>query len=181
MEDEDVKYERIIKLLRKSKPALTGMNEIELNVINKIEDRIIARPPESTLFSYLFGWVYIRWIRRGLIAASFLIVAIFVYQQSVILKRINNLDRQTMLIENHILTGPSDNIEGKLLFYKFSGRKLRSGKLQLSQKQIEQLLDSYGELNSRYRDLLKLINENPELKKYVEEKLNDHTKVKLNL
>jgi hypothetical protein len=99
----------------------------------------------------------------------------------MILKRINNLDRQTMLIENQMFNGTSNDLDGKLLFYEFTGRKIRSGNISLSQKQIELLIDSYGKLNSRYRDLLKLIDENPELKKYVEEKLNDINRKKLNL
>jgi hypothetical protein len=181
MDNEDIKFERIIKLLRKSEPVLTGLNEIENEVMKRIEERRQTKSPGNALFNYLFGWAYIRWIRIGLIAASVLIVALFAYQQAMILKRINNLDRQTMLIENQMFNGTSNDLDGKLLFYEFTGRKIRSGNISLSQKQIELLIDSYGKLNSRYRDLLKLIDENPELKKYVEEKLNDINRKKLNL
>jgi hypothetical protein len=181
MINEDIKFERILKLLRKSKPVLTGLDEIEDEVMKRIEECRQTKSPGNTLSSYLFGWVYVSWIRRGLIAASVLIVALFAYQQAIILRRVNNLDRQTMLIESQLFSGTSNNLEGKLLFYEFTGRKIRSGNISLSQKQIEQLIDSYGELNSRYRDLLKLIDENPELKKYVEEKLNEINIKKLNL
>jgi hypothetical protein len=181
MENGDMKFEKILKILRISKPSLTGLEEIEHEVINRIEKRQYRKTHENLFFSYLFGWIYIRWIRRGLITASVCIIALFAYQQTVILKRINNLDRQTILLESQIFSGSSSDLEGKLLFYKFTSRKIQTRNISLSQKQIEQLIDSYGELNSKYRDLVKLIEQNPELKKYLEEKLNVQTRRKLNL
>ena len=47
-----------------------------------------------------------------------------------------------------------------------------SGNKTVSEKQIKQILKSYNELEEKYKDLIKLIEDDPELKNYVEEKLN---------
>jgi hypothetical protein len=51
MDNEDIKFERIIKLLRKSEPVLTGLNEIENEVMKRIEERRQTKSPGNALFN----------------------------------------------------------------------------------------------------------------------------------
>jgi hypothetical protein len=50
-----------------------------------------------------------------------------------------------------------------------------------SEKQMEQIMKSYSEMQDKYKDLIRLIEENPELMNYVEEKLKENNKKKTNL
>ncbi|MCX6301465.1 MAG: hypothetical protein NTW82_04720, partial [Bacteroidia bacterium] len=116
----------------------------------------------------------------GLVAASILLIVAFAYQQVVILKRVNNLNQQAIFIESQMITGSQDYSYTDLL-YRMAGRKLPSGNNTVSEKQMKQILKSYNELEEKYKDLIKLIEENPELKVYVEEKLMESNKKKIKL
>lgn len=181
MEKEERKYERVIKILKDSKPVLSNPGDIEENVIRRIQKPVKNEQKEFDFFDYLFGWVYIGWIRTGLVAASVLIISVFAYQQSLILKRINTLEKQTIISGNQFVTGMLDDSEEKLMLYKLTGRKLSSGRITISDRQVKQLMNSYNDLQEKYKDLKKLIEDDPELKQLLEKKLSEKNKKKFNL
>ena len=51
----------------------------------------------------------------------------------------------------------------------------------ISEKQVKQVIKSYNELEKKYKDLIKLIEDDPELMKYIEEKLIENNKKKFKL
>ncbi len=180
MNSDEIKYTRILNILRKSKPVFHSADDIEDKVMKRIMRKEEKQEPSPGILNFLFGWVYIGWVRRGLVAASIILVIAFVYQQTVILKRINNLNRQAVFIESQIITGSSDNSDAAFL-YRLAGRKLPAGKINISEKQVKRLMKSYSELEAKYKDLIKLIEEDPHLRKYVEEKLDESSKKKFNM
>ena len=86
---ESEKYNKVLYILRKSKPVLSSADDIEREVIKKVSGVHQSEIILSDIVDILFGWVYIGWVRRSLIAASFVLVAVFIYQQGVFLKQIN--------------------------------------------------------------------------------------------
>jgi len=133
------------------------------------------------MIDFLFGWVYISWVRRSLISASIVLVLIFVYQQGVILKRIDFISRQTVVVDKENVRTPADEIEKLLMVYKISGRRFPSKTITISEKQMKELLESVNELQVKYKDLENLINEDPELKKLIEQKLEENKHTKINI
>jgi len=181
MKPESEKYNKVLEILRKSKPLLSSTEDIENKVVARISRIPGSEITLTGIIDFMFGWVYIGWVRRSLIAASMVLVMVFIYQQSVVLKRINYLNRQIVIIEGETTTTPADEIERRIMIYKLSGRILPSNRLIISEKQLDQLLESVTELQGKYKDLLNLIQEDPELKNYIEKKLKetDHTGIKL--
>jgi len=180
MASEEEKYNRILNVLRKSEPHLTDANEIEEAVMSQIQKKRDRKTETHTVFDYLFGWVYISWIRKGLIAASFLIIGLFAFQQTLILKRVNMLERQAILSESQFSSGASADLQEKMLLYKLTGRKSIE-KITISERQLNRLMKSYDDLETRYRDLLKLIEDDPVLKQYFNKKLSEKNKRKFNM
>ena len=86
---ESEKYNKILKLLRESKPVLDSTEDIEREVLQRISGKHKSVLNLSELIDSLFGWIYIGWVRRSLITASVLLVVVFVWQQGIILKQIN--------------------------------------------------------------------------------------------
>jgi hypothetical protein len=181
MKTKDENYNKLINLLRESRIKLDSPEEIEAGVIKRISDTRHSAFNIDNVVNFLFGWVYIGWIRRSLIAASVLLILIFVYQQGVILRQINYLSRRTIVTEVPAYEFSPGDFEKELMILRFTGRKLPSGKIKISQKQLEQLLESANELQDKYRDLINLIDSDPKLKKYVEKKLNEKNRIKINL
>jgi hypothetical protein len=174
------KYDKVINLLRNSKPELDSTAEIEREVIRRISVTEHSGFNLSEIFDFIFGWVYIGWVRRSLIAAAVALVMIFVYQQSVILKRIDVLSRQTIINDKHPATR-SDEIEKLLTIYRLSGKRFPSKSVTISESEMKQLIESINELQLKYKDLENLIEGDPELKKLIEEKILENNRTKTNL
>jgi hypothetical protein len=178
---EEKKYERLVNILRKSKPVLKRTDDIEENVIDRITHLRQKDEMSFNIFDYLFGWVYIGWVRNSLVAASVLIVVLFACQQTVILKRLNVLSNQVVINGNQNADRVSGDLEQMLLLYKISGRKIKSVRSEITGKQIDELLKSVNDLQVKYKDLIKLIEDDPELKKEIEKKIMEKDIKKFNL
>jgi len=177
MKTDDEKYKKLIDLLKASRPSLENPTEIEREVIRRVSSERSLNTLLTGIIDFLFGWVYIGWIRRSLIVASFVLVVIFIYQQAAILKKIDFLSRQTIIV-NHNQTQP-DDFEKLLTEYRNSGRRFSSKSYTFSEKQLKELLDSVNEMQLKFRDLENMINEDPELKKLIEKKLDSRKRINL--
>jgi hypothetical protein len=180
MIEEREDYNKVVRLLRKSKPLLDSTEDIEREVFGKISEKHHSGLILSDLVGFLFGWIYIGWVRRCLVAASVVLIVIFIWQQGTILKEIGFLRRQTILIEGENLSDP-DYIMERRIMYKLEERRFPSRTITISEKQMDQLLESINDLQVRYKDLMKLIEEDPELKKMLERKLIENSKSKIKL
>ena len=178
---ESEKYKKILNILKKSKPELKGIETIQENVLNRIRRTEKRQKPFSDLIENIFAWIYIGWVRRSLITASVILVLFFVYQQTMILKGINNISKRAIINETGVISVSKDEIGKQLMMLKFTGHRISSGDLEISEKELKQWLESYNELQGKYRDLLKIIDEDPVLKKYIEKKLAESKDKKSNL
>lgn len=178
---ENGKYNKVLELLRRSKPLLDTSEDIEREVIKSISKKNKSVLNLSDLIESLFGWIYISWVRRSLITLSVLLVVVFIWQQGIILRQINYLSRQMIITDREEPSDPAKMLERKLLMYKLPGRRFASPTITFTEKQMEQLLDSVNDLQIKYKNLRNLIEEDPELKKYIEDKLieNNRSKIKL--
>ncbi|HUX56797.1 MAG TPA: hypothetical protein VMV77_07480 [Bacteroidales bacterium] len=175
------KYDKVLEILRKSKPCLYSEEEFEKEVIKRISRDQRSGINFPDLIDLLFGWVYIGWVRRSLIAASIVLIMVFVYQQGVLLKQMNYLSRQIIVTEGEVSFNPAVELEKKIMMYKFSGRRFSSQNITFSEKELKQLLESFNELQFKYEDLINMIEEDPDLKKYIEKKLIENSSTKINL
>jgi hypothetical protein len=181
MERETKKYKRVRDLLRHSVPVLDSKTELEEKVINYIVSSGKKVPAFPDIIGLLFGWVYIGWIRRSLLALSAALVIFFIYQQTEILRELNYLNSKSIIISRGTQTITTRDIEKRLLMYKLSGIKPGEENIDITRQQVNELIESVNELQDKYRDLINIINSDPGLKKYIEEQLDKKEKSKLNL
>ncbi|MGD0756715.1 MAG: hypothetical protein ABR927_16825 [Bacteroidales bacterium] len=181
MTRESEKYNKVLDLLRISKPALESTDDIEREVIKRISKVNHSGLHLSDVIDFLFGWVYIEWVRRSLIAASIVLVLVFAYQQAIILKRIDFLSRQTIVTGRENGPALSDEVEKMLTMYKNSLKRFPSKNMTISEKQMKELLEFVDELQLKYTDLENLIEGDPELKKMIEKKMIENNRTKINL
>jgi hypothetical protein len=181
MGTENEKYDKVLNLLKRSKPDLKTSSDIEREVIRRISEKGKSSSLQVDLIDLLFGWIYIGWVRRSLIAASVLLILFFVWQQSIILKQVNFLSSQIVVTNEESRISPAQQVEKLLMMYKNSGKGISSRNITISEKQMNQLLESVNELKVKYKDLTDLIDENPELKKFIEEKMGEKNNAKTKL
>ncbi len=181
MISENEKYRKVLNILQQSGPKLKGMETIEENIIREIRKAGNRQRSFQDLIESLFSWIYIGWVRRSLVTASVLLVMFFVYQQTMILRGVNTINKRTIISEKEIFQISNDEIDKQLMMLKLTGRKISASELRISGKKLEQLIDSYNDLQEKYRDLVKIIEEDPALKAYIEKKLYEVRNIKPNL
>lgn len=181
MKPEIEKYNKVVNLLRESKPVLISTDDIEQEVMNKLKRVHHSGLDLSEVIDFLFSWVYIGWVRRSLITASIVLVFVFIYQQGIILKRIDALSRQAVIIDKENIGTPSAEIEKLLMVYKNSGRRIPLKTMTISERQIKELMESVNELQIKYKEIEELIEGDPELKKLIEKKLIEYNRLRINL
>jgi|WetSurMetagenome_2_1015567.scaffolds.fasta_scaffold47731_2 hypothetical protein len=180
MNPEEKKYEEILNLLKKSSPELHDKGRMTDQILDTIENRKLKINPPDSFFDYLFWWVNIGWVRRSLVIVSILIVMIFGYQQTIILKRLSDLSRQPVLTGNQMVIYSSLTPWEDYLFM-INDENFNSEKLKISDRRVKRLVKSCLELTNKYKELQKIIEEEPDLKKYVEENLYHDNKNRIKI
>jgi hypothetical protein len=175
------KYKKVLNLLRHSSPKLDGIETIEENIMGRLRSKDSMHRSFPDLIETLFSWTYISWVRRSLVTASILLVLFFIYQQSVILKGVNDINKRAITGRTESFPVPGYSIGKQLMILRLTGRKIATSDLEFSGRQIEQLIDSYNELEEKYSDLVRIIDEDPVLKEYIEMKLKADRNNKPNL
>jgi hypothetical protein len=117
-------------------------------------------------------------VRRSLIGISVVLVAIFVYQQAFIFRQVKELNRKIVITGNESSAVSSSELEKRLVLYKMSSKLSLTGEVRISESQLDEFLDAYSELQVKYKDLIRIIEEDPELKNYIENKLKEDRKYK---
>jgi hypothetical protein len=178
MTTEDKKYEQVLNVLKKSKPVFRNAEAISDKVIEQLtEEKSKAGLPEL-IIEYLFGWTYIGWVRRSMIVAAVSIALLFGYQQVLILRKINELSGQRIQNGTLFMTSMKDEVTDKMRIFKISGRKVTDGEISASKEQIDEMIKSINKLQIKYKDIINLIENDPELKKYVENRMKEIEKNK---
>lgn len=172
MEQVNGKYEKVMEILKRAKPVLGSTADIEEKVLYSISESNKSIMNLSDLINFLFGWTYITWVRRSLIAASVCVVTVFVFQQSIMMKQINNLSRQIESYERDA-SGVPGQYRDRRAVLRFPEKRFSLFRKTNSDKQLEELFRTIDQLKMEYKELDKLIKEDPELKKLIEQKLSE--------
>lgn len=179
MENGDRNYMKIVEILRGSKPSLFNQEEIENEVIRRIRSREKNTAGSFDILRFLYGWVHIGWVRKSLAAASVLLVSVFICQQATILRQVNKIGNQSVIVvRSESFPGYMDNLGNKLAVFRLSRTLGSPDEIAIPDQEIEQLLKSYDKLQSQYSRLIRIIQEDPELRKYVEKKLGEEKIIK---
>ncbi len=173
MKKENENYSKVVNLLKKSLPQLDSTSEIEKAVMRQISAQKKKVVSLSDIIDYLFGWIYIGWVRNSLIAVSVALVIIFIYQQGIIIRQINYLSSSIDNAGASRFLNTGGNFDRELMSLKLTGGRFRSGNISVSKEKMDALLESVNDLNKKYNDLFYLIEKDPELKKIFEQKLNE--------
>lgn len=181
MESESEKTAKLLKTLKSSRPVFINKDAITDEVIRLIEkERTRITVPEM-IYDFLFGWVYVGWMRRIMIAVSVGLIMVIGYQQVIILKRIDTLSGKTFIEKGAVKTRLPGQLFVTLNRYKLLGKKPSAGEINVSEQEIEKFINSLNDLQLRYRDLFELIENDPDLKRYVEERINKSEITKPNI
>jgi hypothetical protein len=175
MKMENNQYDKLIDILRQSKPEFKASRDVGNAVLSKIGNQNPGIPL-SDIKDILFGWVYISWVRRILVTCSVLLLVVFIWQQRIIIKEINFLSNQVMIQNRETSYDPSGTLEKKLILHRLTDQKSDSQVVQ-----IQRLIDSLNNLQVKYRNILDLIEEDQELRDLIEQKMKETSRLKIKI
>jgi hypothetical protein len=175
MEAEDKKYEKILNMLRISQPVLSDKDifDVTEKVMRHLQEGKSKVNIPELIIEFLFGWVYIGWVRKSMVAVAVVIAVVFGYQQALIIKRINDLSGQRIQNGSAVMTNLKDEITDKIMIYRFKGGRFADERKTISEREIDELIKSLNKLQVKYKDLFYIIENDPELKKYIEDRIKE--------
>jgi len=173
MDEGKNRYEKAVKIIRKSKPVLSNPGVIEDAVIRSIRDKEKDRGLITGLVESIYGWIYIGWVRRSLVGAALIIFTVFVYQQADILRSVRSLEKEIVSIRSEQPTVNVRDLERRLTVFKISSKISTGRKIEVYESQLQEIIDSYKNLEQKYENLNRIIEEDSLLKNYFENKLKE--------
>jgi len=173
MKKEDLKYEQLIDILRKSKPEFKDEEVINDRILRQIQ--LNKQKPEfkDMLIEFFFGWVYVGWVRKSMVTAALLVISIFIYQQSLILKRFEQLPKQEMPATEFNMSSLKSEVETRILQYQLSNKDISEKQRLLTEKEIDNFIKSLKKIKHKNKELLELVENDPLLKEYLEMKMKE--------
>ncbi|MBE9512368.1 MAG: hypothetical protein IMY71_15960 [Bacteroidetes bacterium] len=148
------KYSKVIEVLKGNKPVLVNKEKLTDDVMIRIQEPVEKFTFQEKLSNYLFGWADIGWIRGTMAIAAMVFIGIFIIQQLVITDRINSLEKQLIRTVNTINTQePELGIMQKVLLNIVVKDQLTKDSITISRSDLEELLNSYLELQENYDNM----------------------------
>lgn len=173
MDEGKNRYEKAVKIIRKSKPVLSNPGVIEDAVMSSIRDKEKDRGMLTGLVESIYGWIYIGWVRRSLVGAALIIFTVFVYQQADILRSVRSLEKEIVTIRSEQPSVNVRDLERRLTVFKISSKISTGRKIEVYESQLQEIIDSYKNLEQKYENLNRIIEEDSLLKNYFENKLKE--------
>jgi hypothetical protein len=173
MDEGKNRYEKAVKIIRKSKPVLSNPGVIEDAVMSSIRDKEKDRGMLTGLVESIYGWIYIGWVRRSLVGAALIIFTVFVYQQADILRSVRSLEKEIVSIRSEQPSVNVRDLERRLTVFKISSKISTGRKIEVYESQLQEIIDSYKNLEQKYENLNRIIEEDSLLKNYFENKLKE--------
>ena len=148
-------------------------------VINRIQKERTSLSVNELFYEFIFGWVYIGWIRKSMVAAAIFLMLYFGYQQAEMMKKVDALSSRSVVEMNVEQTGIRAGIDARFKIYPIFGKKAFERKMEISEKEkLDKFIKSMKDLRDQNKDILQMIEADPQLKKYVEDRLNKDVSVK---
>ncbi len=169
METRNGEKGKLMELLRRSVPDAGKTDGIEERILRVIREEEEHKYRIEGLWAGFFSWTEIAWIRKGLAAASLVLVIMFAWQQTLIMKRLGSLERMNNVSWKMYLSVYPE-AAGMPGGTRINSMYLMLGKEVLPDEMLEKTNGSYRALEQKYLKLLDLIDNDPVLREYFENK-----------
>lgn len=179
------KYSKVIEALKGNKPVLANKEKLTDDIMRRIQEPVKKFTFQEKLSNYLFGWADIGWIRGTMAIAATVFIGIFIVQQVIITDRVNSLEKQLIRTVNTINTQEPDlGIMQKVLLNMVTKDQMIEDSITISRSDLEELLNSYLELQENYDNIGQNADVNSYLQKIIRQNLeeganNDESELKL--
>ncbi len=105
--------------------------------------------------------------------AALIIFTVFVYQQADILRSVRSLEKEIVSIRSEQPSVNVRDLERRLTVFKISSKISTGRKIEVYESQLQEIIDSYKNLEQKYENLNRIIEEDSLLKNYFENKLKE--------
>ena len=172
MDQEHEKYENVMKMLRRSRPDPGDPEQLSEKVISQIQKQRRSASLTEVISEFIFGWVYIGWMRRSMVTAAICLMLLFGYQQAILMRKVDALSSMSFVEGNVQQAGDFTGLEARTKIYTLFGRKTFERQMEMAkQKELDKFIESVNDLREQYKDVFRMIESDPQAKKYIDEHL----------
>ncbi len=164
-------YDKVVELLKKKQPVLDNKAQLVENVLNKTANK--GTMPYIRPFAFLFGWASVGWIRNSMSTAASIFLGVFIIQQVLLNKRLNQLEHQIVRSINGLEQLDSKiGIKEKVLVNLLTNKSKDS--ITISTTDLNTFLEAYIELEESQEETRSFIGSYK--KRFLEKRLEEELK-----
>jgi hypothetical protein len=168
MASEEEKLDKIIGMLRESGPELRDSHELISQILVKAAEHSNTPDQAGIIYNWLFGWVWIGWVRKSMVAVSFVLLTFLGTQQAMIIVKKGSLSSPSNLSDLSNSSLSLANMASEKGFIKLFSSNSPGTQDSAA---VESFIRSLGTVQEEYSDILKALDKDPELKRYVRKRL----------
>jgi hypothetical protein len=179
MDQEQEKYDKVVNMLRRSHPYTGDSKQFTEKVIRRISQERTSVSVSDFVYEFIFGWVFIGWMRRSMVTAAICLMLFFGYQQAVLMRKVDTLSSMSVVDGNVQQTGTVTVPDARVKIYTLFGKRAFERRMEMSEKkELDKFIESVNDLRMQYKNVLRMIETDPQLKKYVDDRLKKEETVK---
>lgn len=172
MDKQQGKYENVMKVLRRSRPDPGDPEQLSEKVMSQIQKQRRSVSVTEIISEFLFGWVYIGWMRRSMLTAAICLMLFFGYQQTILMRKVDALSSMSLVEGNVQQASGMTGLDARVKIYTLFGRKTFERKMEMAKKkELDKFIESVNDLQEQYKDIFRMIESDPQAKKYIDEHL----------
>ena len=159
----DDRYQKVITALKNNEPVLNDREKLTDEIMNSIRKPAERDAGQESMLAVLFGWSGNYWLRGAMAAVASVFVVFFIIQQVSLNERLNRIEDQLVRTENTLDNARPEfgTMQKVLLNMVVSGED----SITVSRSDLEELMNSYLELQENDAEPKGRYELNPELEK----------------
>ena len=173
MGTNDDLYKKVITSLGEHHNEPPHPANLSARIMERIAAEMSAKRNPFGFGAMIFGWTSVVWVRRTMTFAALLLVTLFAYQQFELIAGLRDLS--VKLSGNtagfEVKPAPSGGEYRNLLM--LGGRLSSKDSISVSVSDIQNLIESYEELEESYEKIYRILQNNPELLKRLEKEFGE--------
>lgn len=173
MGTNDDLYKKVITSLGEHHNEPPHPANLSARIMERIAAEKLTKKNPFGFGAILFSWTLVPWVRRTMTVAALLLVALFGYQQFELIAGLKELSAKMSGNVAGIEVKPASSGGEYRSLIMLEGRFSLRDSISVSVNDIQNLIESYKELEESYEKIYRILQKNPDLLQRIEKEFGE--------
>jgi hypothetical protein len=173
MGTNDDLYKKVITSLGEHHNEPPHPSNLSARIMERIATEKRGEKITFGILAMIFGWTLVPWVRRTMTVAALLLVVLFGYQQLELIAGLKDLSAKMSENVAGIEVKPASSGGEYRSLLMLEGRFSSRDSVSVSVNDIQNLINSYQELEESYEKIYRILKKNPELLQRIEKEFGE--------